>query len=133
MQFVDVYEFPLLEGHNMLPFMNKIINKEPITFHWNNTNKLHEKHAHPFFKNLLGFRITDFIIRPEEVGLNFPYQHPEFKNVKQNVLILENLYFNKSHLIAYKVFNPLTYEHKTVWSIEFYEYLKKIEIKNDGI
>ena len=55
-QLVDVYEFPLLESHKTIPFMEQIIGKEPLQFHWQNTNKLHEKYAHPFFKNVLGFR-----------------------------------------------------------------------------
>lgn len=130
LQLVDVYEFSLLESHKTIPFMKKIINKEPIQFHWQNKNKLHDKYAHPFFKNVLGFKNTDFFIRSEDVGLAFPYQHPEFKSVKEKVLLLENLYFKKSHLIAYKVFNPIAYEYKTVWSMEFYEYLKKIEKEN---
>ena len=132
LQLVDVYEFQLLESHNMVPFMHKIINKEPILFHWQNTNKLHEKHAHPFFKNVLGFRNSDFYIRPEQVGLEFPYQHPDFKDVNEKVLIIENLYFKKSHLIAYEVFNPLTYEHKTVWSQEFYNYINNLESTNNN-
>lgn len=127
LQLVDVYEFPFLESHKTIPFMEKIINKEPIQFHWQNTNRLHEKYAHPFFKNVLGFRNTDFFIRPEDVGLIFPYQHPDFKDVKEDILIIQNLYFKKSHLLAYKVFNPKTYEFKTVWSMEFYEHLKSIE------
>lgn len=130
LQLIDVYEFPILESHRTIPFMNKIINKEPLQFHWQNTNTLHEKHAHPFFKNVLGLRNSDFYIRPEHVGLEFPYQHPDLKDVKEKVLIIENLYFKKSHLIAYKVFNPITYEHKTVWSLEFYEYLKQLETVN---
>ena len=56
LQLVDVYEFPFLESHKTIPFMEKIIAKEPLQFHWQNTNKLHEKYAHPFFKNVLGFR-----------------------------------------------------------------------------
>ena len=127
LQLVDVYEFPLLESHKTIPFMEKIINKEPIQFHWQNMNNLHEKYAHPFFKNVLGFKNTDFFIRPEDVGLTFPYAHPEFKNVKEKVLLLENLYFKKSHLIAYKVFNPIAYEYKIVWSMEFYDYLKNLK------
>lgn len=130
LQLIDVYEFPLLESHKTIPFMLKIINKEPIQFHWQNTNKLHEKHAHPFFKNVLGFKNTDFFIRPEQVGLEFPYQHPDFKDVKEKVLIIENLYFKKSHLIAFRVFNPISYEHKTVWSTEFYDYLNQLETVN---
>ncbi|MCU4190119.1 hypothetical protein M9Q43_13230 [Flavobacterium sp. HXWNR29] len=130
LQLVDVYEFPFLESHKTIPFMEKIIAKEPLQFHWQNTNKLHEKYAHPFFKNVLGFRNTNFFIRPEDVGLDFPYQHPEFKNVKEKVLLLENLYFKKSHLIAYKVFNPITYEYKIVWSMEFYQHLKNLTTIN---
>lgn len=130
LQLIDVYEFPLLESHRTIPFMLKIINKEPIQFHWQNTNNLHEKHAHPFFKNVLGFKNSNFFIRPEHIGLTFPYQHPEFKNVKEKVLLIENLYFKKSHLIAYKVFNPISYEYKTVWSSDFYEYLNTLEIIN---
>ena len=130
LQLVDVYEFPFLESHKTIPFMEKIIAKEPLQFHWQNTNKLHEKYAHPFFKNVLGFRNTNFFIRPEDVGLDFPYQHPEFKNVNEKVLLLENLYFKKSHLIAYKVFNPITYEYKIVWSMEFYQYLKNLTTIN---
>ncbi len=132
LQLVDIYEFPLLESHDMAPFMEKIINKDPILFHWQNSNKLHEKHAHPFFKNVLGFRNSDFYIHPEQVGLEFPYQHPDFKDVKEKVLIIENLYFKKSHLIAYKVFNPMTYEHKTVWSQEFYNYINNLESRNNN-
>ena len=127
LQFVDVYEFPLLESLKTIPFMEKIINKEPLPFHWRNTIRLHEKFAHPFFKNVLGFKNTDFFIRPDDVGLTFPYQHPGFKNVKEKVLLLENLYFKKSHLIAYKVFNPIAYEYKIVWSMEFYDYLKNLK------
>ena len=130
LQFVDVYEFPLLESHKTIPFMEKIIAKEPLQFHWQNTNRLQEKHVHPFFKNVLGFKNTDFFIRPEDVGLTFPYQHPEFRSVKEKVLLIENLYFKKSHLIAFRVFNPITYEHKTVWSMEFYEYLKNLKTVN---
>lgn len=130
LQFVDVYEFPLLESLKTIPFMEKIIGKEPLQFHWQNKNSLHEKHAHPFFKNVLGFKNSNFFIRPEQVGLTFPYQHPEFKNVKEKVLLIENLYFKKSHLIAYKVFNPISYEYKTVWSSNFYEYLNTLEIIN---
>lgn len=129
-QLVDVYEFTFDESHKTWSFMDKIINKEPLQFHWQNTNKLHGKHAHPFFKNVLGLRNSDFYVRPEQVGLEFPYQHPDFKDVKEKVLIIENLYFKKSDLIGYKVFNPLTYEHKTVWSMEFYEYLKQLETIN---
>jgi len=130
LQLVDVYEFPFLESHKIINFVEKIINKEPIQFHWQNTNKFHEKYAHPFFKNVLGFRNTNFYIRPENVGLDFPYQQPEFKNVKEKVLLIENLYFKKSHLIAYKVFNPIKYESKTVWSMEFYDYIKKLALIN---
>jgi hypothetical protein len=130
LQLVEVYEFPLFESHKTIPFMKKIINKEPIQFHWQNTNKLHDKYAHPFFKNVLGFKNTNFFIRPEHVGLDFPYEHPEFKSVEEKVLLIENLYFKKSHLIAYKVFNPISYEYKTVWSMEFYEYLKNLTIVN---
>ena len=60
LQLVDVYEFPLLESHKTIPFMKKIINKEPLPFHWKNTIRLHEKFAHPFFKNVLGFRNSNF-------------------------------------------------------------------------
>lgn len=127
LQLVVVYEFPLLESHKTIPFMKKIISKEPIQFHWKNTIQLHEKLAHPFFRNVLGFRNSNFFIRPEDVGLTFPYQHPEFRNVKEKVLLIENLYFKKSHLIAYKVFNPIAYEYKIVWSMEFYEYLKNLK------
>ena len=127
LQLVEVYEFPLLESHKTIPFMEKIINKEPLQFHWRNTIPLHEKFAHPFFKNVLGFKNSNFFIRPEDVGLTFPYQHPEFRNVKEQVLLIENLYFKKSHLIAYKVFNPIAYEYKIVWSMEFYEYLKNLK------
>lgn len=130
LQFVDVYEFPLLESHKTIPFMEKIIGREPLQFHWQNKNSLHEKHAHPFFKNVLGFKNSNFFIRPEHLGLTFPYQHPEFKNVNEKVLLIENLYFKKSHLIAYKVFNPTTYDYKTVWSMDFYEYLNTLEIVN---
>lgn len=126
LQFVDVYEFPLLEGHKLIPFIEDVIAKKPLQFHWRNTNRLHEKYAHPFFKNVLGFRNTDFMIHPKDVGLTFPYQHPDFKNVKEDILIIQNLYFKKSHLIAYKVFNPKAYEFKTVWSMEFFEYLKNV-------
>lgn len=130
LQLVDVYEFPLLESHKTIPFMEKIINKEPLQFYWQNTNPLHEKYAHPFFKNVLGFKNSNFFIRPEDLGLVFPYQHSEFKDVKEKVLSIENLYFKKSHLIAYKVFNPITYEYKTVWSMEFYDYLKNLTTVN---
>lgn len=130
LQLVDVYEFPLLESHKTIPFMEKIITKEPLQFHWQNANRLHEKYAHPFFKNVLGFKNSNFFIRPEDLGLAFPYQHPEFKDVKEKILIIENLYFKKSHLIAYKVFNPITYEYKTVWSMEFYDYLKNLTTVN---
>lgn len=127
LQFVDVYEFPLLKAHKVIPFMEKIINKEPLHFHWKNTNALHQKFAHPFFKNVLGLKNTDFMIRPNQVGLNFPYEHPEFKAVKQDVLLIQNLYFKNNHLIAYKVFNVLEYESKIVWSSEFYGYLSQLE------
>lgn len=130
LQLVDVYEFPLLESHKTIPFMEKIITKEPLQFHWQNTNRLHEKYAHPFFKDVLGFKNSNFFIRPEDLGLAFPYQHPEFKDVKEKVLSIENLYFKKSHLIAYKVFNPIKYEYKTVWSMEFYDYLKNLTTVN---
>lgn len=127
LQLVDVYEFPLLESHKTIPFMKKILNKEPLPFYWKNSIRLHEKFAHPFFRNVLGFKNSNFFIRPDDVGLMFPYQHPEFKNVKEKVLLLENLYFKESHLIAYKVFNPIVYEYKIVWSMEFYDYLKNLK------
>lgn len=127
LQLVEVYEFPLLESHKTIPFMKKIINKEPLQFHWKNTIQLHHKFAHPFFSNVLGFRNSDFLIRPEDVGLTFPYQHAEFIKVKEPVLLIENLYFKGSNLIAYKVFNPITYEYKMVWSMAFYEYLKNLK------
>lgn len=127
---VDVYEFPFVEGHNMITFMKKVVNKEPLQFHWQNKNLLHEKHTHPFFKNVLGLKNTDFIIHPTQVGLSYPYKHPEFKDVKQDILLIQNLYFKNSHLIAYKVFNRLTYESKTVWSMGFYEFLVQLEIIN---
>ena len=82
-----------------------------------------------WFPNCI-FKNSNFFIRPEHLGLTFPYQHPEFKNVNEKVLLIENLYFKKSHLIAYKVFNPTTYDYKTVWSMDFYEYLNTLEIVN---
>lgn len=50
LQLVEVYQFSLLESHKTIPFMEKIIDKEPFQFHWQNTNNLHEKFAHPFLK-----------------------------------------------------------------------------------
>ncbi|MCG2612372.1 hypothetical protein LZZ90_12725 [Flavobacterium sp. SM15] len=133
LQFVDVYEFSFFESHLAMPFIKKIIKKEPLQFHWQNTNTFHEKYAHPFFKNVLGFKNTDFMIRPEDIGMGFPYRHPEFRDVKEKVLLIENLYFKKSHLIAYKVFNPLTYEHKVVWSIDFLDYLSQLKPMNSNL
>ena len=132
LQLVDVYEFPFSEMHKFPEFVKNIINKKPLRFHWQNTNKFHDKYVHPFFKNVLGIRNSNYTIRPDDVGLNFPYKHPEFKNVNQDILIIESLYFKRSHLIAYKVFNRLTYQFKTVWSMEFYEYLNNNNNNNNN-
>ena len=130
LSFVDVYEFPFEESHRIIDFMQNIIDKAPLLFHWQNKNPKHAKYTHPFFRNVLGLKNTNFMMHPKDVGLEFPYQHPQFKHVKQDILIIENMYFKKSHLIAYKVFNRLTYSSNIVWSMDFYNYLDALEPYN---